>query len=440
MSFFSPRVYPEKLNICLVTKKYPNPGRDTDGSYLWPIAQALSKQGHEVVVLSWQHPKGKTEIIDGHVKAYFLGAPQNISRFTFAQLVQRKFELLHAVKPFHIVHSLDNSAYLIGKARKQYDVIVTYDASATQMAQVFSILGMAQETLGSLLSTGTALIYKFLTTYYGADRSLLNTADGLFVSTPLQRVTLERYYLYPEMKTFIVPYGMDHIETEICTPSLELKTKLKLPLHGHTVLTFTDMTEFEEVANLLKAFQKVVVKFPNARLIILGNGPLKNKIEYEILNLAMGSKVILAGTVPSEEVIDYISLADVYVNLSSRTTGFEPTMLESMTQKKVVLGSELSPISTIIQDGFDGFLVRPADIQSITDLIAALFSSTFKSRKGQLTVVEIGENARKKVLDLFDVEKMVEHMINAFVKIIHRTNRKLRVNANAPTRAPSATP
>lgn len=440
MLFFSPKAYPEKLNICLVTKKYPNTGRDADGSYLWPIAQALSKQGHEVVVLSWQHPKGKTQIFDGHVKAYFLGTVQNASRFSFAQLVQKKFEELHTEKPFHIVHSLDNSAFLIGKMRKQYGVVVTYDASATQMAQVFSILGMAQETLGSLLSTGTALLYKFLTTYYGADRSLLNTADGVFVSTPLQRVTLERYYLYPELKTFIVPYGMDHIETEIHTAPQELKTKLKLPLHGHTVLTFTDMTEFEEVANLLKAFQKVVVKLPSARLIILGNGPLKNKIEYEMLNLALGSKVILAGTIPSEEVIDYISLADVYVNLSSRTTGFELTMLESMSQKKVVLGSELSPISTIIQDGYDGFLVRPADVQSITDLLAALFSGTFKSRKGQLTVAEIGENARKKVLDLFDINKMIEHMLSAFKKIIRRTNRKLRTQTNAPAQAPSAEP
>src|SRR5262249_10942028 len=150
-------------------------------------------------------------------------------------------------------------------------------------------------------------------------------------------------------------------------------------------------------------------KRPNTRLVILGNGPLKNKIEFEMLNLALGNKVILAGTVPNEEIIDYVSLADVYINLSSRTTGFEPTMLEAMAQRKVVLGSELSRKPNIIQDGHDGFLLRPADIQSITNLTAALLSGNFKSNEAGLTVAEIGEKARQKVLDLFDVNKMVEN-------------------------------
>jgi 1,2-diacylglycerol 3-alpha-glucosyltransferase len=434
MSFLNRQVFPDKLNICLVTKKFPNQGRDADGSYLWPIAQALAKKGHEVTVLSWQNPKGKSEIVDEHVKGYFLGANKSAAHLSFKNLVLRKFSELHRAKPFHIVHSLDDSAFLIAKNRKLYGTVVTFDVSATQMAQVFSILGMAQETLGSLLSTGIALIYKFMTTYYGEDRNLLNQADGVFVSTPLQASTLERYYMYPELKTFIVPYGMDHIETKLRPPSDELRKKLNLPHGGQTILSFSDMNEFEEVANLLRAFQKVVVKRSSSRLIILGNGPLKSKIEYEMLNLALGSKVILAGTISSDLITEYIALSDVYVNLSSRTTGFEPTMLESMAQKKVVLGSELSPIATIIEDGVDGFLVRPADVQGIAELVAALFSGTFKSRNGHLTVQEIGEHARKKVLDLFDVNRMADLMIAAFHKTLTLTNRKPRTRVNAGAR------
>lgn len=75
--------------------------------------------------------------------------------------------------------------------------------------------------------------------------------------------------------------------------------------------------------------------------------------------------MIFTGSIPSSELTDYIVLSDIYVNLSSRTTGFEPSMLEAMAQKKVVIGSELSPISTIITDGLDGFLfARPALLNS----------------------------------------------------------------------------
>lgn len=425
MGFFSNNDLPKKLNICLITKKFPYPGRDGDETYLWPIARGMAKLGHDVVVLSWKNPSGKAEIISGNVKAYFLGEQKNARLGEFPELVLRKFENLHMQKRFHIIHSLDNSAYLIGKNRKSYGVITTLDVSATQMSQIFSILGMAKETLGSLLTTGIALLYKFFTTYYGGDRLLLKSTDGVFAATPLQRIMLERYYMYPELKTFIVPYGMDYIETELHAKSDVLQNKLKLTNSSHVVLTFTDMTEFAEVANLIRAFQKVVIKKPNAKLIIVGNGPLKKQIEFETLNLALGGKVIFTGALPSKELTDYIALSDIYVNLSSRTTGFEPSMLEAMAQKKVVIGSELSPISTIITDGVDGFLVRPADISNLTDLISALFSGQFRSREAEKTAAEIGEHAREKVLDLFDVNKMVEHMLNAFKKIIHQTGRRI---------------
>lgn len=433
MAFFKPTPLPEKFNICFVTKKFPYPGREEDENYLWPIARGLARRGHSVVVLSWQNPRKKAEIVSGNVKAYFLGESRGSSRRNFPQMALEKFEQLHQQNPFHIVHGLDDSAQLIGQNRKRLNIVMTYDVSATQMSQLFSILGMAQETLGGLLSTGFALAYKFLTTYLSTDRALLNTADGIFVTTPMQRIMLERYYMYPELKTFIVPYGMDYIETRLFPKSEELRSQLGLPAASQNILTFTDMSELGEVLNLLKAFQRVVVKKPNARLIIMGHGPLKKAIEYEMLNLALGSKVIFTGTVPNEKVTDYIALADLYVNLSSRTTGFEPTMLGAMAQKKVVIGSELSPISTVITDGLDGFLVRPADISTLTDLMAALFSGNFRSREANKSMEEIGEHAREKVLNLFNVDKMVEQMLLAFQQILRRTGRRWRPTPGKPS-------
>lgn len=435
MGFFGKNIIPEKLNICLVTRKFPYPGREDDETYLWPIARGLSNRGHDVVVLSWQNPRQRAEVVSGRVKAYFLGeGRKKVSRSHFPQLVYDKFKELHAAKPFHIVHSLDESAALIAKERKQHRVIVTYDVSATQMSQIFSILSMAQDTLGGLLSTGVAMFYKFLTTFFTSDRKLLQNADGVFASTELQKIMLERYYLYPDLKTFVVPYGMDHLETKINTPSEDLRVQLQLPSAGQNVLTYTDMSELNEVTHLLRAFQKVVVKRPNSRLIIMGNGPLKSQIEFETLSLALGSKVIFTGLIPTEKIVDYIALADVYVNLSSRPSGFEPAMLEAMVQKKVVIASEFSPMATILEDGLDGFLVRPADVKTLMELMAALFSGDFKSRNGNKTAQEIGELARLKVLDLFDVDKMVDKMLAAFQRILHISGRKLHYSptVNAP--------
>jgi len=444
MAFWQQNPLPQKLNICLVTKRFPYPGRGEDETYIWPLARGLAKRGHEVVVLAWQNPRGRPEIISDRVRSYFLGEGKHVKHLSFAELVARKFAELHAQKPFHIVHGLDSAALPIAQKRKDYGVVVTYDVSATQMSQLFSILAMAQDTVGGLLSTGVALVYKFTSTYFGGDRQLLKSADAVFVATPLQRIMLERYYLYPEMKTFVVPYNMDHIETEIVPRDEALRQQLGLPAGGQNILTFTDMSEFEEVANLMRAFQKVVVKKPHARLIIVGHGPLKKAIEFEMLNLALGSKVLLVGSIPTNEVTRYISLADLYVNLSSRTSGFETTMLMAMAQKKVVIGSELSPIATIIEDGQDGFLVRPAGVSSLTELISSLFSGHFTQvEEGQTrSLAELGERAREKVINLFDIDKMVDQMLVAFLSILRNTGRLNRrhFSTQPPAQIPAQGP
>src|SRR6185312_335564 len=116
----------------------------------------------------------------------------------FPQMVLRKFQELHSQTPFHLVHSLDASGIEIGLRRKPLGVAVVYDVDATHMAQMYSILGMSQETLGSLLKTSFSVAYNFLRTYYRHDRRLLKTADAVFVHSPQQRIVLERYYVYPD--------------------------------------------------------------------------------------------------------------------------------------------------------------------------------------------------------------------------------------------------
>ncbi len=409
----------QKLNICFVTKRFPYPGKDDD-SYLWPMARELTRRGHSVEVLAFQNPYHRKEIQSGNVHAQFLGETKQAARRNFANLVYEQFSLMHKKKPFHIVHSLDQSGTVIGRHRKDLKVIVAFDVSATQMAQIFSILGMAQETLGSLLSTGFALFYKFVTTYFRTDRKLLASTDAVFVTSPLQQILLERHYLFPEYRTFLVPYGMDYIDLEVSNQGLELKTKLNIPVESQVILTHTDMTEVQELISLFRAFARVVVKKPNSRLVIVGQGPLRSRIEYEVLNLVLGNKVVFAGPIPSDEITSYIAMSDLYVNLSSRSTGFEPIMLTAMAQKKVVIGSEMSPMSTIIEDGINGFLVRPADVDSLTSLLHKVLNA-------ELPTEAIGTQARDRVINLFDEKKMVDLLENAYYEVINRTGRRVSI-------------
>ncbi len=403
----------EPLHIALVSERFPLLNTSGEVGFLWPIARGLVRQGHKVTVLSWRNKSRLAFVEQNGVKAYFLGETPGATRESFPELVQKKFLSIHRETPFHLVHSLDGTGFEVAKLRKHLGVAVVYDVDATHMAQVYSILGMSQETLTGIIRTSFQVALTFLKTYYRHDRKILKTADAIIVHSPQQRLILERYYAYPDQRIFMVPFG---IEVEDLSPrerSQELMKKIGIPASAQCVVTASDMTELGEMKNILYAFERVAIKKPTARLIIVGHGPLRKEIEFEALKLALGSRVYFSGDIPASQIADYIALADVFVNLSARSSGVEQSLLEAMAQKKVIIGSEVSFLANVVEDGLDGFLIRPADTFTLSELLLQVFN-------GQISTAEIGEHARQKVLNLFDSEKMLQQTLSAYTQARHR--------------------
>lgn len=404
---------PKKLRICLIGQKIPVLSRSTDAGLLWPLARGLTERGHEVTIISASTPLKKSEIFRDGIKAYYLseGQPQ-YKTFRFSDAAHRKFVLLNKEKPFHLVHSLDESGFKIGRHKKNLNICMAYDVEATQIAELFSILSENQGSLGGMISTSIKLAFKFLKTYFLQDRAILDTADGLFVTTPQQRLILERYYLYPDFHTYTVPYGINLGDLTPKAESENFKLKLNIPDNAQIILAISDFSNSFEVKPLLKAFEKIVLKKPNTYLLLLGGGPQWKRVEFEMLKLALGSRVIMPGAVSAEEMLECILASPIYVDLSSRSTGLEPSLIEAMAQKKIVIGSELSPISEIIEDGIDGFLVRPADVDTLAKLLDRLISDNQQEKE------QIGEKARHKVIEVFNRQKMIDSLIKAYTHIL----------------------
>ncbi len=425
---------PSQLNIALISQyapliqTRPTSGRSAGPSFLRLIARGLAFRGHSVTIITGESMGGAAAVREADGVRIVSIAPSRASRLRsqahqprFQDLVRSKFLELHRENPFHIVHALDSSALRVGMIKRDHGFAMAYDVQATRMADLFAIMGMGQETLGSILGTGFSVGWKFLSTYFSHDRQLLSTADGVFVASPRERISLERYYLYPDAKIHTVPYG---IEIGALKELTELPTEgnqpwLKIPESVHVAVTVSDMNETGEMVSLLRAFEQVAIRKPNSRLIVIGDGPRFKDIEFEALMLALGSKVIFTGDLSHADQVHAISRADIFVNLSARTSGFEPSLLEAMAQKKVVIGSEMSPISAMIEHGLEGFLVRPADVSEIRDLLLAVFEK-------RVPTEQIGEAASAKINALFDPEKMVVETLRAYRSIIAATGRYRR--------------
>ena len=145
----------QRLNICLISQGFPVLGRIGGPAHLRPIAAGLAMRGHQVTVLTGHDPFGRRSMQLEGANVHFLleGKSSRVRKDFFMNLVKSKFLDLHSAKPFDIIHSFDSGALKISRFRRNHRVAVAYEASATHMEELFSILGFEQETFSSVART-----------------------------------------------------------------------------------------------------------------------------------------------------------------------------------------------------------------------------------------------------------------------------------------------
>jgi len=406
------RMLPSTLRICFVSQRFPTRGYHPEYAYLWPLLKTMAGLGHDISVITTEETvTTEVETRDG-VTIYNLEKSmlRNIG-MPVEEAILERFEQLQAEKPFHIVHCTDRTAHYLAKNRRHLKAAFAIDVRASSLDDLFGVMGLTQETVWSYIRTGFSISLRFLRTYWKWDRRLFRSADGIFAVSQQQQIILERYYFVPEKRTFVIPLGIEAPELISSSRDLELAHKLGIPEDSQIVVTVSRMDQVGALKNLITAFERVAIKKPNAVLIIVGDGPKLFEVEGFALSYALGNRVFFAREVPAENVKDYINLADVYVNLDSRSSGLEPSVLQAMLNKKMVIASEVGTNASVIENGVDGFLVHPTVTQDIAMLILDAFS-------GNLDVQRVGQAAHHKILKMFDTRKMVEKTISSYKEIL----------------------
>ena len=397
---------PDKLNICFIARSFITYDEETmvEPGFLWALSKELTNLGHQVTIIATANDD--SQLTRNNIKCILVKKPKLPKKRK--EKIYERFLQSHKDTHFHLVHIVDQSGILVAKNRKENKLVVALDARTLALSQLFYIVGMARETLRSMLTTSLAVLYKYLSTYYSTDRQLLKNSNGVFVSSPRQRLVLERYYFYPDRRIYTIPFGI-----ELGTVYTKYKGSSKHNILDDTkvALTVVDMNYASVLKNILRAFEAVVIKQPNSRLIIVGDGRKRRQIEKEMYNLALGSKVTLAGDIPHSEVINYVDRSDVFIDISIRSTGFDPAMLEAMANEKVIIGSEIGAISSIIENGENGFLIGPSDTHTLSELMLKVFTE-------QIDIVRLGKRAKETIVPLFDPKNMVNSTIESYHQML----------------------
>lgn len=165
------------------------------------------------------------------------------------------------------------------------------------------------------------------------------------------------------------------------------------------------------VFELPEIFNKVRTQFPEAKLVLIGadssDVQTGNHSTWKILEKEFDANdlknVTYLGKIPYQDVQKYIKKAQLCVFPSfAETLGM--VTIESMAMQKPVVNTAIGWAQELITDGESGFLVHPQDHSVYANKIIALL----KDSKLCLTM---GKNARKRVEDVFDIEKIAQQNI-----------------------------
>lgn len=115
---------------------------------------------------------------------------------------------------------------------------------------------------------------------------------------------------------------------------------------------------------LIEAFARVAVRHPDVHLLLLGDGPLRSRLEDQASRLGLGDRARFLGTRSRGETIALLRRCAVFV-LASRAEPFGLAVLEALAAGRPVVATRVGGIREIVRDGVDGLLVEPDDAEAL---------------------------------------------------------------------------
>lgn len=178
-----------------------------------------------------------------------------------------------------------------------------------------------------------------------------------------------------------------------------------------TVARLAASEQYKGYDQVLRALPAVLKKLPDARYIIVGDGPDRKRVEELSKELGVEESLTLAGYVPSEELSAHYNLCDVFV-MPSKGEGFGIVFLEALgCGKPVIAGNKDGSVEAVL-NGELGMLVDPDDVEAIGEAL----NSQLSTLKLSSTPMEL----RRGVMAAYGYDRFRERL----GEIVEKLNRK----------------
>lgn len=174
----------------------------------------------------------------------------------------------------------------------------------------------------------------------------------------------------------VTPNGVLPSDFPVVEPDLELKDRLDIPREVPVIGYITSVVEYEGIDTLVEAFAQMTNQGVEARLLLVGDGPVRKALQEQARNLGIAERCCFTGRIPHEEVLDYYSIIDLFVvprknrAVCRLVTPLKP--FEAFSTGRAVVVSDVDALREIAGQSGAAATFRAEDPNDLAQLLSRL--------------------------------------------------------------------
>jgi len=390
------------LHIAMLSAEYP-PRWGGMGSTVFHLSSALVAQGHRVTVITRNGGKGDPPEIDG-VSVRMVGWARIPMAFTrsYGKSALKELRRLHSEEPVDIVHL---HCPMISWSKKQFEICkqeispVVSSLHGSWLGERDGLRIASKQKEAAVWANPNDLAILITGGYYSKfERAALHNSSICVANSQATRQDfIDRYSPPDDWDCEVVHWGVD---TNMFSP-LEsnqddsIRNRYGVPEGGKLLLAVGRLAARKGYASLLRSFAKVNPKSNEIRLVIVGRGHLRKRLEKLATKLGIGEYVIIESGMPFDELATLFRSADLVV-YPSYYEGQGLIPLEAMASGTPVVTVNHGPLPEMVDDSV-GRLFKMGD----SDSMATVILDEIKNPNGLKSKGIVG---RSRVLEKFTYE------------------------------------
>lgn len=218
--------------------------------------------------------------------------------------------------------------------------------------------------------------------------------------------------IFKKEKVLLIPGGID-LSSFRGKPlgGGKKREALGLPLKGPLIGMVACFKPQKSPLDFVRVAERVHKTVPEASFVMVGDGEMRSEIEDLIVLSGLREHMFLLGW--SNEVPEILKILDVFV-LTSLWEGLPIVFLEAMAAGLPIVGTQVDGASELIEEGVNGYLLAPQDVDGMSDRIIEIVMNPEKARQ---MVVE----STKKV-ESFSIQRMIQSYKGLYCSLVSQTS------------------